>query len=421
MRERERSRKPNRRVPPPARSARISRTIREVALAEVDEVELTIEKLVAGGDGLGRSGGVPIFVPRTAPGDRARVRIRERHPDYARAELVELLAPGPGRREPPCPHFGECGGCDLQHLEERVQLRSKCEATLETLRRLSGLELPSPRSILAGASWGYRIRTQLHVAAKGDEIAVGYHARGSHRIVAVSVCPILEPRLEREVTALSGRLRPPVPQRLELALGDDGSISAAPPTGDLVGGEVVRRVGEFDYHFDARTFFQGHGGLLARLVGAVVGEWRGATALDLYGGVGLFALPLARRYEQVTLVESDRIATRYALRNAREAGAANLEVVNRAVASWLPAALPDRVARVLVDPPRDGLDLVTRRLLVARPAERLTYASCHPAVLARDLRELAESFAVESIDLADLFPQTGHLEVVVQLVRKAKG
>lgn len=387
-------------------------------LVEVEEIELDIEKLVAGGDGLGRWQGVPVFVPLTAPGDRVRARIVERRPDYGRAELVEVLVAGPGRRTPPCPHFGDCGGCDLQHLDEETQLRHKALAVVETLRRLGGPGIPSPREILAGAAWGYRIRAQVHTRAAGDGVQVGYHARGSHRLVPVASCAVLVPELEREVVTLGRRLTVPAPPRLDLAAGDGGTVAAAPAAGGLPGGELRRRIGEFEYVYDARCFFQGHAGLVATLVERAVGEWSGAAAWDLYGGVGLFALPLARRYERVTLVEGDRVAVRYARKNARLARLGGVEAVGQAVESWIARGLPDDAERVLVDPPREGLPLVVRRLLASRRPLRLTYVSCHPAALARDLKELAAAYEVESIVLADLFPQTGHMETLAQLVRR---
>jgi len=387
-------------------------------LLEVDEVELTIEKLVAGGDGLGRWQGAPIFVPRAAPGDRLRVRIGQRRPDYARGEIVSILAPGPGRRSPRCPHFADCGGCDLQHLDERTQLAAKSAATLETLRRLSGLELPAPAEIVAGAPFGYRLRTQLHLEATDDGVRVGYFARASRRLVPVTDCPVLAPELERAVRSLPARLVAPVPARLDLALADDGTIVASPPVAAIPGGEARRRVAGFDLRFDARCFFQGHAGLLDRFVERVVGDDDGATAFDLYGGVGLFALPLSRRYASVVLVEGDRVAARYARKNAQLARADHLQVENQAVESWLAAHLPAGADRIVVDPPRDGLSRAVRQLLVARPAARMTYVSCHPAALARDLRELATSYRVDSIVLVDLFPQTGHVETLVQLGRK---
>ncbi len=389
-------------------------------LIDLEEVELEVEKLVAGGDGLARANGVPLFVPRSAPGDRVRARIVERRPDYGRVEIEELLRPGPGRRTPPCPHFAECGGCDLQHLDDATQLRLKSEATMETLRRLSGLAVPAPRRLLAGEPWGYRTRTQVHLESTGDAVRVGYHARGSHRLVAIRRCPVLDPALEEAVLGLAEMAPGPLPARVDLAVGEDGRVAAAPPLGALGGGELCRRIGAFDYRFDARCFFQGHAGLLAPLVEEVVGGWSGEEAFDLFGGVGLFALPLATTHRRVTLVEADRVAVRYATKNARLAHLANLSTVARSVESWVAAGLPDDADRVVVDPPRDGLSLVVRGLLLGRRPRRLTYVSCHAATLARDLRELAREFEVESLVLADLFPQTGHMEIVAQLVRKEK-
>jgi len=386
--------------------------------AELDEVELTIEKLVDGGDGLGRVDGAPVFVPRTAPGDRVRVRLVERRPGYARAEVTELLEPGPGRVEPRCPHFARCGGCDLQHLDRPVELRAKSEATLETLRRLSKLELPAPRSIAAGAEWGWRARTGVRLRAAEGRSEVGYFGRGSREFVPVRTCPVLVPALETAVLGLRRDLpsgAPVPPERIDLAVGQDGTVSAAPPYGELEGGEILQRVAGFDLGWDARCFFQGHRGLLDRLVELVVGEDRGGTAFDLYGGVGLFALPLSRRYDSVVLVESDRIAVRYAGKNARRARIENIDVVGRSVESWLGEGLPQGADRVVVDPPRDGLTRVARTLLLGRSPRRLTYVSCHPAALARDLAALDERYRVATLDLVDLFPRTGHMEVVAQL------
>ncbi|MEO8275369.1 MAG: TRAM domain-containing protein [Thermoanaerobaculia bacterium] len=390
-------------------------------LSELEELEIAIEKLVAGGDGLGRFEGIPIFVPRSAPGDRLRVRLTERRPDYGRAEIVEILAAGPGRREAPCPHFARCGGCDLQHLEEDVQLRLKSAAVLETLRRVSGVAIPDPRAVVSGNAWGYRLRTQVHTRAVGSGSEVGYFARRSRDLVAVSSCAVLVPALEKEVVTLGRRLPSHAPSRLDIAAGDGGQVSYAPVVEGLPHEELGRRIGGFDYRFDARCFFQGHAGLLEELVMTVVGSETGETAADLYGGVGLFALPLARRYSKVVMVEGDRIGARFARKNAR----ANLgeredvlEIVNQAVETWIGNGLGEGIDRVVADPPRDGLSAAVRRILVTKPPRRLTYVSCHPAALGRDLRELSERFDIESLVLLDLFPQTGHMEAVLQLTRK---
>jgi 23S rRNA (uracil1939-C5)-methyltransferase len=342
----------------------------------------------------------------------------ERKLDYARGEVLEILEPGPGRKQPECSYFSECGGCDLQHLEEQIQLELKVGACLETLRRLGGVrDLPRTRvSVLAGKSWAYRIRTQVHVEGEDRERKWGYFARGSRRLVPVRQCPVLVPELQSVLRTLGKRLPEKSLGRVDLAVGDDGALTASPPVPGIHQGEVSTKVGQFSYSWDARCFFQGHVELLPRLVDAAVGPWEGGTAWDLFSGVGLFSLPLARRYESVVAVESDPVAARYARINARRNRIPNLEVVARDVSGWSPTGQksPDRV---VVDPPRRGLPRALVQLLRENPPGHLTYVSCHPATLARDLKALAPVLHVQGLVLADLFPQTGHMEVVAHLQR----
>ena len=199
-------------------------------------------------------------------------------------------------------------------------------------------------------------------------------------------------------------------------------MTAAPKIDGLPHGEIRLTVPlpgseSYDYAYDARCFFQAHRDLVPKLVELAIGDWQGEAAFDLYAGVGLFALPLARRYGGVTAVEGDGIAARYARRNAHSHDLdGKIDVQHLALESWI-GYLPDSPDRVLVDPPRDGLSTTVRRALRdSRPA-RLTYVSCHPATLARDIRAMADTFRLESLDLLDMFPQTGHMEAVAQLVR----
>ncbi|HEX5757760.1 MAG TPA: TRAM domain-containing protein, partial [Thermoanaerobaculia bacterium] len=390
-------------------------------LAEVDELEVAVEKLVAGGDGLARFAGVPIFVRRAAPGDRLRVRLVERRPDYGRAEIVEVLVPGPDRRPDPVPSLAEWGGCDLMHIADAAQARHKAAAARETLERLGGLRLAEAPALVTGDPWHYRLRTQLHTEPVRSEpggggVLVGYHARGSHRLVPVVECPILLPELERFVLGLSGELSAGAPRRLDVACGDGGAITVAPVVPGLPHGEVAVEAAGSTYTYDARCFFQAHRGLLPRLIEAAVGPWEGGEAFDLYCGVGLFTLPLARRYGRVVGLEGDRVAARYARNNTRRNRLPNAEIESSGVEGWI-EALPESPDRVLVDPPRTGLPPPVRRALLERRAGRLTYVSCDPATLARDLAVLRRAYAVESVTLLDLFPQTGHIETVVQMVR----
>lgn len=423
MRNNERN-KPRRKTPatPTPRARAQGERVKSVAtpapgvrLAAIEELELEIERLVAGGDGLGRWEGVPIFVPRSAPGDRLRVQLVERKPDYGRAEIVEVLVPGPGRRRPPCPYFARCGGCDLQHLEDELQAQLKVGAVRETLARLGGIELPSDLPLFTGSPWGYRLRTQVHAELHEGRVRVGYHARRSNELVAIDRCPVLVPELDQLLIRLPDRLPSPPPHRLDLVAGDGGAVSAAPPLENVPAGDVELAVGPFTFAYDARTFFQAHRGLVATLMGLAVGDAKGELAVDLYCGVGLFSLPLSSHYRKVVAVEGDRIAARYARTNARRNRIRSVDVIPQAVETWI-SQLPDGVDRVLVDPPRAGLSRSVRRALLKRLPKRLTYVSCHAATLARDLRDLRESYRLESIACVDLFPQTGHIETVVQLV-----
>ncbi|MEM7482203.1 MAG: TRAM domain-containing protein [Acidobacteriota bacterium] len=399
-------------------------------LAELDVLELTIDKLIAGGEGIGRFEGIPIFVPRSAPQDRLRVRLVERRTGYGRAEILEVLQPSPARRQAPCPHFEPCGGCDLQHIDDAQQVRYKAEAVLDTLGHLSGLDLPPPR-IYADQPWGYRLRTQIHTRVEGDRRPrVGYYARGTQKLVPVDACPVLLPVLENQLQELPAALSGDAPRRIDWVAGDDGQVSSAPVVAGLpqgpVGLAVETAVGKLRYVFDARCFFQGHRGLLGELIDVVIGEWQGDQAFDLYAGVGLFSVPLARRYRRVTAVEGDRVAVRYARRNLRQnqivekkdGEARQGKVVAYALDSWV-KKLPAAADRVIVDPPRQGLQKSVRWALRRVLPARLTYVSCHPATLARDLQEFDASYRVESLALFDLFPQTGHMEAVVQLARRS--
>ncbi len=391
-------------------------------LADIEELEVDVEKLVSGGDGLARFEGIPIFVPRSAAGDRLRIRLVERHPGFARAEIAEILTAGPGRIAPRCPHYERCGGCNLQHLGYELQLRSKVEAVRETLLRLGGIEMPPKVSVIPGQPWGYRLRTQLHVAGTERGTEVGYFAHGSRDLVPVDSCPILVPELESVLPALPRRLRQVHHRRIDLAAGDDGLWTASPPVERLSQGEVSARIGDFVYHYDAGAFFQAHRQLLPTLVERaldVAGDAQDADgcAYDLFAGVGLFSLPLSRRYGRVVAIEGERAATRLARRNARRNQVTNLELEAQSVETWI-AKLPPRPARVVVDPPRVGLSSRVRVALVDRRPRRLTYVSCHDATLARDLKYLRRVFDVESLTLLDMFPQTGHIELVAQLVAK---
>ncbi len=408
------------------------------ALAGINRLELTIEKLVLGGDGLARWRGMPVFVPRAAPGDVVEARITERRPSYARAEIEEIKAPGPLRREAPCPFYERCGGCQLQHIEDAEQLGLKVAAAMETLRRLGGID---PAQLAAcrfeepvsERTWGYRLRAQVHVDTNPEEsVGVGFRRRRSHDLVVVDRCPVLAPALENELRGLSSLLgdraaaSKKLPSRLSLAttgLERDDPVVAAPPVDGLPAGELEIDLLGKRLSYDARCFFQAHGGLLESLLLSAVGPFEGEAAVELYAGVGFFSAGLADRYRSVTAVEAESVAARYARNNLRRNGLRHCRVERSAVESWIDRrrggpGLESGLDRVLVDPPRAGLSRKVRSALLNAAPRRLTYVSCDAATLARDLGDLTRDFDLESISFFDVFPQTAHIETVAQLLRR---
>jgi 23S rRNA (uracil1939-C5)-methyltransferase len=384
------------------------------------ELEVTVERILPGGVGLAHADGQTVLVGLAAPGDRARVRVERARGKTLFASLVEVLAPGPTRVEPPCPYFGRCGGCDFQQLSYEAQLDAKAEIIRDCLRRVGHLEPPADiRVTPSPAVWRYRSRARWqHDPRRG---ALGYYERGSHRVCDVTECPVAAPPVQARLSSLRESLRegalPEDVHEFEAVEGDDG-VALRPPLAPADDAERERVINGERYRFDAGCFFQINHALLAPLVRAGLGDASGERALDLYCGVGLFTLPLARRFASVRGVEGNPASALYARRNLSAAGLTNAAVETAPVGDWL-AAHADALAPLdflLLDPPRTGAEPDTvAAILTLRPA-RLSYVSCDPATLARDLHALTQAgYAIKSLEAFDMFPQTHHVETVVHL------
>lgn len=397
---------------------------------ETNPVEAVIEKLVYGGQGLARIDGRVALVPFVLPEERVRLRVEAERRGVSEARLLEVLAPAAGRTEPPCPFFLRCGGCHYQHARYEIQLELKRQILREVLARIGKLEAPAEIGVISGEPWGYRNRTQFHLA--GGEI--GFFGTGSHHLTPVDRCPISSPRVNQALAALRGmkeeRRFPGFITSIEVFTNEsDVQVNV------LESGRPVSRrffdwcaeripgyaadaieyaVGEVEYRVHHRSFFQVSRFLIEPLIGAALEGAEGETALDLYSGVGLFSIPLARRFRSVTAVETGSSAARDLEFNAERAGVA-VEVRHEAVEAFLEgcAGAPDFV---LADPPRAGLGKAAVRHLLRLKPRLVTIVACDPATLARDLAALvAGGYAIEQLTLVDLFPQTFHIETVARL------
>lgn len=423
-----------------------------------ERLELTIERAVYRGQGLARHHGQVVFVPRGLPGDRLRVRVASVTPGYVKAEIEQVLDAGPGRVAPRCPHFAECGGCAYQHAEPAAQAALKEAVLVDALRR-AGTAWDQPIPVRPSPPEGWRTRARFHVEHAGGAVRLGFHREGSHQVVDIERCLQLSAPMVAAARGLRAALesRPAIARgvrEVELAESFDGArlvaslqteleagrATAAAVLADgvpgLTGFGVVAGAGRRrrflllrgDPHVEAtvlgvrlrahvQSFFQAN----RFLVDALVQEVRdrtpaGGSVLDLYAGVGLFALPLGQQADEVRGLELNPSAVADARANVEAAGLSHVRVHQGDVREM--TAFPARKdERIVLDPPRTGAGAEVVRLVTARQPASVVYVSCDPPTLGRDLKVFAaEGYVPETIAAFDLFPDTFHLETVVRLV-----
>ena len=382
----------------------------------MSSLEVEIERILPGGYGLAHAAGHTVFVALAAPGDRLRVRVDRQQGNVLFASIEEILVASPDRIEPPCPYFGRCGGCDFQQLTYQKQLAAKAEIIRDCLHRIARLEnvpeivvTPSPRD------WRYRLRATWQIDREQQRI--GYYERGSRRVCDVADCAVLLPELQATLERVRATEWPKFPvdlKHLEVVAGENG-VSLSPAFAEFATAELELTIAGESYSYNAAAFFQINPALLPPLIEFALSDAAGNAALDLYCGVGLFTLPLARHFARVTGVEANPVAAKFARRNLQRGGLENARVITAGVAEWI-SAKPLQTDFVLLDPPRAGAESVVIKAIVESRAERVSYVSCDPATLARDLKKLiGGGYAIESLAAFDLFPQTHHVETVVRL------
>lgn len=425
------------------------------ALNSTPEV-LIIAAIVAGGEGLARAAdGRVVFVPRTVPGERVEVEYAEEHRQWARARLVRIVEPGPERREPPCPYFAACGGCQLQHLEYPAQCESKASIIADALRRLGGIEIPAPKVVPSALELGYRNRITLILRRAGARVVAGYHSfPDPTNLVDIDACPLAEPAINRAWASLRSAWGP-LAQRLpaggelrltlrstaggEVGLAIEGGEGDGEPDDLLEAVEGLAsiwrlgRKGEAEWYVGKATLADDWGEYVLRVAGTTfvqvnrdvaakletyvreqIGELGGTRVVDVYCGFGHRALQLAWAGARVVGIDSDRHAIAMADAAAAESGAPARFIAataERALARELPTQL------VILNPPRRGIEKRVVEALLMKPPARIIYVSCDPATLARDLKALFGTFTVSACRGFDMFPQTAHVESVVTLER----
>jgi 23S rRNA (uracil1939-C5)-methyltransferase len=393
-------------------------------------VEARVDRIVSGGYGLAHAVGRTIFVAGAAPGELAMVRIDRTSGRIAFGSIIELLEASPDRIDPPYPELSQVG-VDFQHLQYEAQLEAKLDIITDCLRRIGNIqtELTIPITPSA-ATWGYRSRAEWHHdPATG---AFGYIASGSHQVVDLAADPLVGPALPETFASLRQQLAsgPAAAARQEIrgAAGDDDGVSLAPPLLPGTATPITTTVASERYTYDATCFFQANPSVLPPMIDEALryadpDAGPGSAervAVELFSGVGLFTVPLARRFGRVIAVESHAPSAEYAAGNLGRAGLENTRQVVTPVEDWIATAYRShgRAPFLLADPPRTGLSpAVIRGIGLLRPG-RISYVSCDPATLARDLKALlGHGYALDGLAAFDQFPQTHHVEVVAHLHR----
>lgn len=405
-----------------------------------DLIRLECTAMAHRGLGLGRLRGQVIFLFAAVPGEEVTARITKVAQHHAFADTVEVHRAAPERVLPPCPYFGSCGGCQLQHMSYEAQLEAKRSVLLDALRQ-QGLEaLPVPELVPSRTPWRYRWRGEFHV--DGPSGRFGFTERSGYRLVPIDDCLIHDESITRCLPRLAGpaaRLRPPV-KTVELTLGSGGGqllVEARPegrassdlaltPELDPGDPQLTDESVEIEYRGRAfrvfpKAFIQVNQGSLERLYEGVV-EWLAEEApgehlIDAYGGMGILSLRLCDLGARVTVIESNPVSARLCRLHAEMYAGGQLEVVRGEVEEELPRATAARA--VVLDPPRAGLSpRVCGWLSLAGPST-LVYLSCEVSALARDLHALCRlgPYRVEALRLVDMFPQTYHFETAALLRR----
>ncbi|MCE2695072.1 MAG: class I SAM-dependent RNA methyltransferase [Verrucomicrobiaceae bacterium] len=387
------------------------------------ELDVRIDNLTNEGAGVARVDGWVIFVPFTLAGELVKCRVFRNHKNYSEADLIEVLEPAPNRVAPKCALFGQCGGCQYQHLAYAEQLQSKQRQVAELLKHMAKIEHPVREVIPSPIEYGYRskITPHFHRPKSGGIGAIGFlRARTRNAMVDVEHCPIAMPELNAQLAAVRERAR----ANSDTFKNGATLLMRAAANGVLTRSDeiAIEDVDGIRFEFQAGDFFQNNPFILPKFVRHAIDEAKATGAkhlVDAYCGSGLFAISAARDFEQVIGVEISESAVKKAAHNAEINSLTNCRFMAadaQHVFKDVPHAGADTV--VLIDPPRAGCSPEFLQQLFAFGPKGVVYVSCNPATQMRDLVLFTEAgYQLGTVQPFDLFPQTKHLECVMTLSR----
>lgn len=382
---------------------------------------VTIEKLVAGGDGLCRlDDGRVVFVPHVVPGERVEIELAETKRDFGRGSLLSVVETSSYRQEPPCRFVADgCGGCDWQHLERRYQGQAKLAIVKEAYARTARIDVDAQLRRLTETA--RRTTVRMVTNESGD---IGFRAADSHDVVAIDSCmvahPLINDLISRPVLDGAGEVTIRVGARTgEIGVWcHEGKLANGLPAGLKTGerAKITEQVGEQSFVVSMGSFFQSSPEAAELIVDSVSRRLdtlgiTGGLMLDAYGGVGLFSVCFADRFDALHLVESSPSACRDAVRNLAECAA----VIEQAdVDTW--ESIEADV--VIADPSRSGLGKHGSQAIIETEAPTVILVSCDPVAGARDARLLIEAgYQLGEVEVLDIFPETHHVEVVAAFSR----
>jgi 23S rRNA (uracil1939-C5)-methyltransferase len=400
------------------------------SLTESTSETFRIEKLVYGGAGLARHEGRVYMVPKVAPGDLIEATAKKSKSNFIDARVEQILEASPERVEAPCRHFEKCGGCQYQMLGYEQQLHWKREILRELFHR-ARLPLNVEIETISAEPLAYRNRTQFHF----HDGKVGFLEVASHKLVPVDQCPVSSPKINEVLRVLNLLAKdhrfPKFLKSLEVFTNEtDVQLNVIETNAPVArhffewlekeipgvkSGAITYPAYGYDWKVSYRSFFQVNRFLVDELAQLTVRGLAGKHIIDLYAGVGLFSLPLAKQFERVTAVESGKVAMYDLEANSRNYAIENVRIVQANVEAYL-TDLTEAPDVIIADPPRSGLGKIAAEQLARMQAPELRLVSCDPSTLVRDLTILvAAGYRVEELVLIDLFPQTFHLETVTKL------